>query len=322
MDITKQAEKLTGILLVKEATDQAIKSAGLIKLADNKWMAPLVGAGLGGIGGGIGGYLSSSDSDTDAKTRRKALIGALLGAGGGVLGGLGYNKLRGAVPVDETKPEDIKRTNILLDTDKAGPKLNPKTEPPVISGRPEHPITDTVAVGQLASKKLGKPSVARNTMRELRKNLLSTTPETTGLTEELAKRTGPMKSTLNGMVVPAARLAKITNDLETIRKTTENAGILGRAGAELKYQMPVLDKIWNGAGHIAAPARVGTGALEDMFGRRNLYETAVNKGLGKGVSTRSLGQKLLAGAGILDALAPTLGNLTSNVYIPGMHNRR
>lgn len=81
------AEKLASTVILSEAADEAINKAGFVKLADNAWLAPLVGAGLGAVGGGVQGYLSSPDVEDDAKTRKRMLIGALTGGGLGGAGG-------------------------------------------------------------------------------------------------------------------------------------------------------------------------------------------------------------------------------------------
>ena len=91
--IEEVSEKLASAVVLRELAESAVEKAGFVKLADNEWLAPLVGAGLGAAGGGLAGYLSSPDVEKEHQARKRMLIGALTGGGMGGLAGYGLNRV-------------------------------------------------------------------------------------------------------------------------------------------------------------------------------------------------------------------------------------
>lgn len=103
MNLDKETALLAETVINREVLDAAIKRAGLIKLADNPWLAPLIGSGIGAAGGALSGYLAS-DEDPKKKMWKRMLLHSMLGAGIGGTVGYGLNKLPG------TSNQDLKKT--------------------------------------------------------------------------------------------------------------------------------------------------------------------------------------------------------------------
>ena len=109
-DVKQLAEKLANLVILNEEASNALNRTGFVKLADNPWLAPLVGTGLGAVGGGLAGYLSSPEIEDERDARKRMLIGALTGGGLGGALGLGVNALGNVDPskqVPDKKYEDI-----------------------------------------------------------------------------------------------------------------------------------------------------------------------------------------------------------------------
>ena len=111
----KEAEQLADKVIVKEAVSKALKQSGFLKLADNAWLSPLIGAGLGAAGGGLTNYLTSTGEEDPAEARKRMLKHVLTGAGAGGLAGYGFDVLRKKTPTPDNFKTD-KRLTELADT--------------------------------------------------------------------------------------------------------------------------------------------------------------------------------------------------------------